>query len=177
MAMKYLLPCDCGKSIGIELSQAGQTVACSCGKKLDVPAMRAIRMLEPDEQIEAAPTKREWSAAHGAVFAVGSLLLVFGLGIGIVSHLRYSYLSAHIPPPPTPETTSAWVAEVDRWTAAESWEFWIAERDRETPRVSMHAIIMRDIQGVHQRAMVAYGIAAAGLLLAVGSTLLGARRK
>ena len=71
---KYLLPCDCGKSVSIGASQAGQTVSCMCGQALDVPAMREIRQLEPDEQSETSTGGRRWNATFGAFFAVGRFL-------------------------------------------------------------------------------------------------------
>ncbi|MFV1965704.1 MAG: hypothetical protein ACC628_09805 [Pirellulaceae bacterium] len=175
--MKYLLPCDCGKSVRIEVSQAGQTVACACGKSLDIPAMRAIRELVPDEPIEVPSAGRRWSAAHGAGFAIGSLLLVSGLGIGIVSHLQYAYMKTQIPPLPSAEATAAWVAEIDDWSAMQAWEFWQTTRVEEVPKVSMHALITRRVDGVHQRALLAYGIAGGGLLLAIGTMWIGAGRK
>ena len=42
---KYLLTCECGKTVPVEVGQAGEQVACQCGAKLDVPPLRKLRHL------------------------------------------------------------------------------------------------------------------------------------
>jgi hypothetical protein len=82
--MKYLLPCSCGQNIAIEVSQAGQSVACSCGKQVDVPALRMIRQLKPAVEDSArARRSGNWSTLQGMVFALGLATAVAGLSMGI----------------------------------------------------------------------------------------------
>lgn len=73
---KYLLPCSCGQSVPVGVHQAGLTVACACGKQLDVPTRRAITQLQP--MVEAAPpsaTAGGWGLRQRMMF-LGALLLV-----------------------------------------------------------------------------------------------------
>ena len=43
--MKHLLPCNCGRSIEVQPSQAGQTISCTCGKSLQIPSMLQVKAL------------------------------------------------------------------------------------------------------------------------------------
>ena len=87
--MKYLLPCTCGESIVVEVSQAGQRIPCKCGKTLEVPTMRAIRELAPamEENAKAAVKQRPaqtWSQTQGTVFGIGALLAVAGVAAAMM---------------------------------------------------------------------------------------------
>ncbi|MDR2438082.1 MAG: hypothetical protein LBE12_01770 [Planctomycetaceae bacterium] len=53
MSLKYLLPCSCGRSLEIEISQAGQQVTCSCGQTQRVPSLLKIKSLPVAEEKEA----------------------------------------------------------------------------------------------------------------------------
>ena len=80
MANLYFLPCDCGQKVRVGPAQAGQAVACGCGKKLSVPTLRGLRELEAaPAEASAADTKRaSWSPWRGAAFSGG-------LAVGAVS--------------------------------------------------------------------------------------------
>jgi len=45
--MQYLLPCSCGESIPLDVTQAGQTVTCRCGKTQQAPSLLKIKKLQP----------------------------------------------------------------------------------------------------------------------------------
>ncbi|TWT30164.1 hypothetical protein KOR34_47220 [Posidoniimonas corsicana] len=84
MATKHLLPCDCGKSIRVEPSQAGDRVVCECGAELDVPPLRQLRDLPLDVQPGDAPSARgggEWSFRAG-VLTAGLLIAAVLAGLG-----------------------------------------------------------------------------------------------
>jgi hypothetical protein len=80
--MKYLLPCSCGQTVPIEVSQAGSRVQCACGTALEVPAMRLIRQLPEASATAAPPTARRqsWSLTRRLFFALGLVIAVGGLG-------------------------------------------------------------------------------------------------
>ena len=80
--MKYLLPCSCGKSVAVEVSQAGQSVRCPCGNTLDVPAMRLIRQLPPAVRRTSTNAMRDrpWSLHAASALRRGLAVLVGGLG-------------------------------------------------------------------------------------------------
>lgn len=174
---KYLLPCDCGKSVSIEAIQAGQTVSCVCGKALEVPALRAIRQLELDEQSETSAEGRRWNATFGAVFAIGCLLIVFGVAIGLISHLQWVNERSQIPTLPTTEETQAWISQVEGMSAVEAWQEWQESKQVTVPPISVHVTLSRHAGSVFRRALIAYGIAATGLLMAAVTVVLGTGRK
>ncbi len=79
--MKYLLPCSCGQTTPIEISQAGETITCQCGAELTIPALREIRKLKPAQ--DTAPPRRapaaNWTLAQRLMFAIGLAIAAFGL--------------------------------------------------------------------------------------------------
>jgi hypothetical protein len=86
--MKYSLPCPCGKTVAIEVSQAGQRVNCACGQQLEVPTMREIRQLPPlHDEAKTSPPRRlatgNWSVAQRLVFSFGLAVCVLGFGIAL----------------------------------------------------------------------------------------------
>lgn len=42
--MKYRVDCGCGKEIAVGAGQAGSTVACACGRTVEVPSLRELRV-------------------------------------------------------------------------------------------------------------------------------------
>jgi hypothetical protein len=67
--MKHLLPCTCGQTVEVEPSQAGQTVACTCGKSLLVPSMLRVKSLPIVPSLyEESETKRSAAARLSALF-------------------------------------------------------------------------------------------------------------
>ena len=82
---KYLLPCPaCGKQISVESGQAGQTVTCQCGNRLEVPTMRGLAALaRADEPIQAARGDT-WNARKGLALAG---FLVSALALGAAGYL------------------------------------------------------------------------------------------
>ena len=64
--MRYLLPCECGQSVEIEPSQAGQTVVCGCGKELLAPSMLQIKAL-PVAPDKPAPPREKVNVPYKAL--------------------------------------------------------------------------------------------------------------
>ncbi|MCA9122820.1 MAG: hypothetical protein H6822_36710 [Planctomycetaceae bacterium] len=76
---KYLLPCECGKGIAVDIKQAGQQIACECGKVLEVPTLRGVLDLEPvPEATTQLPPASVWNPARGMTFAGSFALVVIG---------------------------------------------------------------------------------------------------
>ena len=65
--MKYLLPCSCGESIPLDLTQAGQTVTCHCGKSQQAPSLLKIKKLQPLNK-DSASTSRTVSTFNSQFF-------------------------------------------------------------------------------------------------------------
>jgi hypothetical protein len=99
----YLLPCTCGKKLGVTKSQAGQTVRCECGKTLEVPTLRGMSELERVGTPSRAPS-RSWNNRHRVTFLL-AIAALFGL-------LAAGYLAIDLPAP-LPELE---MVEVDEMT-------------------------------------------------------------
>lgn len=98
MTSQFLLPCNCGQSVPVQLSQAGQTITCTCGRALVVPTMRGIQQLKPAKDIPSpAHTGASWNPTRGALFGVGACLLLLGLITAAFNYPRYRQFSAFQP--------------------------------------------------------------------------------
>jgi hypothetical protein len=87
--MSISLPCTCGRRVRVTTGQAGLTIACECGRALEVPSLRELRALPTDEPEPG----RTWSAPFSAVLA-GGIWAVIGGWVVVWSLLEY----ASIPP-------------------------------------------------------------------------------
>ncbi len=77
MIVRYRLPCACGQTVLVERSQAGLSVACSCGKSLEVPTIRGLAQLEA---VQSAPDQRRWTAQYGLLL-IGALIALVAGGV------------------------------------------------------------------------------------------------
>jgi hypothetical protein len=176
MSDRYLLPCDCGKSVAIELSQAGQTVSCSCGKQLAVPAMRLIRQLPIDKVNTATPpAKAEWNPAKGATFALAMLLLLSGIVIAIYTYPTQTAMSKF---KPVPELFEKSQKTIDVQTPEELWDLWnaivshgIGEHD-----ASPFVYASKEANRLGIILIISIGMIIGGVVLAIVSLLLPGRQ-
>ena len=78
MPQKHVLRCDCGQSLEIEASQAGQEISCKCGLTQKVPTLMKIRELPLVETPSSKPdlVKRETGQMRRAFFWLGAIVLV-----------------------------------------------------------------------------------------------------
>lgn len=115
----YLLPCSCGKTSPVEVSQAGDSVRCECGQTLQVPALRSLRELEPAGQQTAVA--HDWGFRQG-VLTLGVLIAVsFALAAGY-----YAWRKPLPPEPFSPDSHMAAVnASMDRLTLPQAVGYWI----------------------------------------------------
>ena len=89
MSAKYLLPCHNGKSVEVTTADAGRTIDCPCGKKVQVPTLRAVHSLPRADAADARPAVPAWSAQQGAMFTIGLCLLLVGLAALGMLYNRY----------------------------------------------------------------------------------------
>lgn len=126
--MKYLLPCSCGKSVAVEVSQAGDRVPCDCGNVLNVPAMRLIRQL-PAAPV-TAPQKerlrdRSWSLMRRLLFAAGLVLVVGGLGTAAYFQFWRTRL---ITAESRWDNFEAELQNIDQMNIEQAWDLWMVIR-------------------------------------------------
>lgn len=126
---KYLLPCtSCGQDTAVETRQAGDTVDCRCGKRLDVPTLRQLTALKPaadalpDEMLDGATPTRHWSGRQGLLLLASVILLVtFGFGL---------YVWSDRPQRPTFDITADLEGideQIQQLSPVETWFLWKVE--------------------------------------------------
>ncbi|MCA9206015.1 MAG: hypothetical protein KDA59_23340 [Planctomycetales bacterium] len=127
---KYLLPCECGEAIPLEVSQAGQTVRCeACGKSQEAPSMRGIRALPTTEvETERRVELREsnWSLGRGAFFS--AMLLVAVLAFAFAG-LQYLSLRSIGKVYSEEEATVVFDELIDDFDAEQAYSAWQEFRD------------------------------------------------
>ncbi|MEX0819879.1 MAG: hypothetical protein WD070_09795 [Pirellulaceae bacterium] len=170
---KYLLPCECGKAIAVDVSQAGQQITCECGKRLEVPTLRGVRELEPVPEPAASSRPAEWDASRGMIFAGSLVLLLVGLAVSFLG-----YQGLRTTPNITRETEKeSFETSIDEMSLEEAYETWEHVRDHGlAPRGQNVFVNIRNYREGRQR-MLILGVAlcVVGLFGAIGSTL--GRRK
>ncbi len=98
--MNHLLTCECGREIAVTRKQAGQEIACACGKTLRVPTLRGFAELpvatsanpagdgSDSRQDQAASA---WSGWRGPAIAVASaVFIIAGFATARFLYHRYS---------------------------------------------------------------------------------------
>ena len=125
MPAQYLLPCECGNTTPIDTSQAGSSVVCACGRKLEVPSLRAIRELAPLGNA-SEHRKSEWNPAAGLIFVSGLCIVLLGGASAGFNHMHAAQLG-NLEPPPAGDV-AAWVAEIDDAPTEELFNIWNASR-------------------------------------------------
>jgi hypothetical protein len=121
MANRYLLPCECGKSVTVGVTQAGEDVTCECGQRLTVPTLRGLQQLVP---VADQPIARPgWSALQGYLFSLGLLALLIGCAIGIWQTAKYLEMQPYSVDR-SADFTKLMNADVDKMTPLETLEDW-----------------------------------------------------
>ena len=74
----YLLTCQCGNDLPVEVAQAGDSLTCECGENITIPNLRDVKMLPlaPDQQPVATSN---WNLATGILFFVAVISISSGV--------------------------------------------------------------------------------------------------
>jgi hypothetical protein len=115
----HLLSCGCGRSLPVEVRQAGEQIECPCGAKLDVPPLRQLRQL-PVASTAPDGTGPRWSASHGAIAAC---LVLAGLLVMAAAWSRWSEPTVQKFNPA--ERNRDMEQRVDSLTPAQGWWVWV----------------------------------------------------
>ncbi len=165
MTNEYLLPCDCGHSNRVGARQAGETIECACGARLDVPTMREMRRLEPVVE-GAARHKTAWGPRQGLAF-LGLLVAALGLAAG-----GYFYFIVT----PRPTDFAATQAQLDSIGPADAWQYWkIVRKGIPLNLTGEAAESLEQARKARWGIRVSLGLTAAGLALAASGLLLKTR--
>ena len=79
MSVIYLLSCHGDNTVEVTTAEAGRTIACPCGKQVQVPTFREIQQL-PRKQVASRSEGENWSIQQGVLFSIGLVLLAGAIG-------------------------------------------------------------------------------------------------
>lgn len=171
---KYHLPCECGKGIVIDASQAGQQIACECGVLLEVPTLRGVRALEAvDETTSASGQVAEWDSSRGLIFAGSLILFVIGAAVTL-----FGYDGLRATPKISREAeTELFDKAIDDMSLEEVYETWKGIRDHGLGARGQNIYVnIRSFRAGRQRILaIGMTFCVVGLLGAIGATF--GRRK
>lgn len=81
----YLLTCECGLDIPVQVAQAGEHLTCSCGASIAVPNLRDVKQLTRAEVLVDKP-KREWNVVSGYIFSIAIVFIALGLTVATYNY-------------------------------------------------------------------------------------------
>jgi len=124
MSTRYLLECECGRTLPVGLRQAGSHLTCPCGKSVNVPALRELKTL-PQEAPNAGQSKAKgagqvWSPLTGGMFALGIPIVLVGLVVfGLSLYTRFQLDTRQ------PEIDySKWSEDLQGRPVEDLWDMW-----------------------------------------------------
>jgi hypothetical protein len=117
---KYLLNCECGQNVPVDLGQAGGQIGCpSCGRRLDVPPLRMLRHL-PQAEPAVEKASSAWGPRQGVVTA-GILLAAVLLLIALWSRFTEPSVPEFNPDNRLQSVDTA----LDTMTPEQGWQLWV----------------------------------------------------
>jgi len=116
---KYLLTCECGKMVPVDVGQAGGRATCSCGAQLDVPALRNLRNL-PLSKEDVGQSRAPWSARQG-ITAAGLILAAL-----LAAYAAWDRFTEPTVPTFDPHHRITSVNQgLEKMTPLQSWQLWV----------------------------------------------------
>ena len=172
MSAIYLLPCHGDNCVEITTAEAGRTIACPCGKKVQVPTLREIRQLP--RRREAPRERAAWSPQQGVLFSLGLVLCAASLGfIGWLIYQRLQLDTEEIVI--EQERLDAWDAEIMGLEAAATLDGWNRFLNRPLPeerRLPQFEVNRAAARVIVWKMVIAGVVALVGLCLMGASTML-----
>ena len=162
MLNEYLLPCHCGETHRVSPRQSGETLACTCGARLDVPTLRELKTLEPAPMATSAAAKPAWGPRQRLLFV--------GLLVAAVSLIAGGYFR-FVEMPKLPEIATR-QSDLEKVKPAEAWQFWVLVRHGMPPGAPPDlAQALEGIEVAQRKIRIALGVGIAGLLVAASGFL------
>ena len=81
----YLLTCECGLDVPVQVAQAGDQLTCSCGAPITVPNLRDVKQLPLADDPLDKP-KDQWNAIGGSIFAIAIVFIAVGLTVAVYNY-------------------------------------------------------------------------------------------
>ncbi len=178
MARRYILAChSCEHPVVVEITQAGQTIACpECQISITLGTLREIRALPEHEDSQArekhsARSGKGMSATNRLVFVIGTIMLVLGLLWGGYTALKSSRLMLTKPPVQLSKATQQQINDLSPAKMLEAWENVSidgADQWREHPFLKIQRIAREN----RVYSWIGFSIAGLGLLAIVAAFIL-----
>ena len=180
MAQKYLLSCECGETIPVEVSQSGEIVTCACGRSVTVPSMREVRQLPtagpeaPDRSVKT----RQWHPIQGALFGIGATMLVVAGGFAIIIQ-GYRVQLDREEPPELRQQLEEHVSEIRRAPVDVVYEHWIVNKSLplKKERPFQHIVMQLLYDNFGWRVAIFFTAAAIGAIMVVAALVIRPRQK
>jgi hypothetical protein len=154
----------------VETAQAGQSLVCGCGRTLEVPTLRGLRLLQRIETVTRAPTRSGWNALQGTVFATGVVVLLCSLLFSGYTSLIRMQIDTRLP---SPEALLDFLPDLEKMPPERLFEFWTSCRDVGLPPgLSPHVTVCRYAASLERSRLIGLAAAAGGLGIAVSSVFL-----
>lgn len=186
MKPKFLLTCTCGKEIPVEKSQAGQTIDCPCGKKVEVPSIRGIEKLPQltattaSDTPEHSTSKPAWNPVRGLLFTGGLIAAAIS---GVMLFLTLRDLNMIVTSGATVDRTEEVIEfvnqDIEKISLDDTWKTWLDLRDRGLGQVVTPDWTMaQDISELlRQRAIISGIVLVLGSICCIGSLVVPAGKK
>ncbi len=181
MSLGYLLPCSCGKKIAIQKSQAGQEVACECGKTLQVPTLRGLNELELVQESTAKPGakrgassgSRTWNPVRGFPAAIVFFLSVLCLAIaGYYAYGRYQLITYLRADYTVEDQVRDGMTKIDELSAADLWQQFRGMRDLSLQHVEMPDFYLYYLMRLEYESMLKYCLIGSAVTFLIGLAII-----
>lgn len=145
----YYVPCECGKKLIIQKSQAGQEIPCECGKRVAVPTLRGFAALEPAQatpgKSRSVATGKAWSRTRGLLSAFFMFLFALSLAVaGYYAVGRHRIIRDYNANHTVQDEVRDSLALIDQQTPAEVWQ-----QFREMRKISLQSVQMPEFYMVY----------------------------
>jgi hypothetical protein len=115
----YLLTCQCGKTIPVEVGQAGGHIACECGAQNEVPTLRKLRHL-PIATPDVDANQAAWNTSKGIATAGLILAALFA------AYALWNRLTEPTVPRFDPVNRTQAVSQgLEKMSPLDSWNLWV----------------------------------------------------
>jgi len=145
MAIKYEITCGCGLKMQVEARQAGESIACACGRLIDVPTLRGLAELPQVVQQETG--SRGWTRTQGVCFVAGMVWLAVG---AVVTWQIWARATRPVEIQRFDRIAEDFSARVDRLTPSESLTYWQMFRDQPVGTLASHQRVLKAGSGNSQ---------------------------
>jgi hypothetical protein len=173
LTIQYLIPCSCGRKTPVETQQAGETVSCGCGAKLEIPRLLELKKLEK-VVVSASQTK------PSSVWGIGHSLSLSGIVVLVVVMALWILVLKKAPGNPYEGMTPDQIrTHFQKMTPVETWQWWLYFKQfGVNPHKDYFERTLEGLFAQRQMLLIYLGIAATvGVALIIAGILIARRKR